>query len=172
MCGIAGIFEFGRGAQPDLRLLERMTDLIAHRGPDDWGHALRGSVALGHRRLSIIDLSAAGHQPMSSPDGAVWVTYNGECYNFADLAASLRARGHSFRSSSDTEVILQLYIEFGEKFLTMLDGMFALAIWDERRQRLIVARDRLGIKPLYYFADREHFVFASEMKSLLADRRV
>ncbi len=172
MCGIAGVFEFDRDARADPRLLERMTRLIAHRGPDDCGHVLRGSVGLGHRRLSIIDLSAAGHQPMASQDGAVWITYNGECYNYAALAALLRGRGCSFRSSSDTEVILQLYIEFGDKFLEMIDGMFALAIWDERRQRLLVARDRIGIKPLYYFADSEHFLFASEMKSLLADRRL
>ena len=115
MCGIAGVFEFDRDARADPRLLERMTRLIAHRGPDDSGHFLRGSVGLGHRRLSIIDLSAAGHQPMGSPDGAVWITYNGECYNYADLADLLRSRGCSFRSTSDTEVILQLYIEFGER---------------------------------------------------------
>ena len=172
MCGIAGIFEFGRGAVADARLLDRMTELIAHRGPDDSGLVLRGSVGLGHRRLSIIDLSAAGHQPMASEDGAVWITYNGECYNYGELARSLRARGHRFRSSSDTEVLLHLYLEQGERFLEAIDGMFALAIWDERKQQMLLARDRLGIKPLYYFADREHLLFASEMKSLLADPRV
>jgi asparagine synthase (glutamine-hydrolysing) len=172
MCGIAGIFEFGRGAKADQRLLERMTQLIAHRGRDDSGLVLRGGVGLGHRRLSIIDLSSAGHQPMASEDGAVWITYNGECYNYAELARSLRERGHRFRSSSDTEVLLHLYLERGENFFEAIDGMFALAIWDERKQQLLLARDRMGIKPLYYFADREHLVFASEMKSLLADRRV
>ena len=172
MCGIAGIFEFGRGAVADARLLDRMTELIAHRGPDDSELVLRGSVGLGHRRLSIIDLSAAGHQPMASEDGAVWITYNGECYNYGELARSLRARGHRFRSSSDTEVLLHLYLEQGERFLEAIDGMFALAIWDERKQQMLLARDRLGIKPLYYFADREHLLFASEMKSLLADPRV
>jgi len=161
MCGITGIFEFGRGAVADARLLGRMTELIAHRGPDDSGLVLRGSVGLGHRRLSIIDLSAAGHQPMASEDGAVWITYNGECYNYTELARSLRARGHRFRSSSDTEVLLHLYLEQGERFLEAIDGMFALAIWDERKQQMLLARDRLGIKPLCYFADHEHFLFAS-----------
>lgn len=172
MCGIAGIFQFDRNAPADLRLLSRMTELIAHRGPDDSGHWTSGNVALGHRRLSIIDVSPAGHQPMGSDDGSVWITYNGECYNYAELAAGLRARGHTFRSDSDTEVILHLYQERGERFLEAIDGMFALAIWDARKQCLLLARDRVGIKPLYYFADDERFLFASEMKGLLADPRV
>jgi asparagine synthase (glutamine-hydrolysing) len=172
MCGIAGIFEFDPAARADSRLLEQMTTLIAHRGPDDWGHVLRGNVGLGHRRLSIIDLSPGGHQPMSSEDGRVWITYNGECYNYPELAARLRSRGHRFRSSSDTEVILRLYLERGERFLEEVDGMFALAIWDERTQTLLLARDRIGIKPLYYFADRRRFLFASEMKALLADETI
>src|SRR5229473_310908 len=132
MCGIAGLYHFDPDARADEALLRRMTDLLAHRGPDDAGLYRSGSVGLGHRRLSIIDLSAAGHQPMASQDGTVWITYNGECYNYAELAALLRGRGCSFRSTSDTEVILQLYIEFGAHFLQMIDGMFALAIWDER----------------------------------------
>jgi asparagine synthase (glutamine-hydrolysing) len=172
MCGIAGIFEFDRAARADRHLLERMTELIAHRGPDDSHHVLRGNIGLGHRRLSIIDLSSAGRQPMSNEDGTVWITYNGECYNYRELAARLRSRGHAFRSSSDTEVILHLYLEQGERFLEEIDGMFALAIWDERKQSLLVARDRIGIKPLYYFADRHRFLFASEMKALLADDRI
>ena len=172
MCGIAGIFEFEAGAGADMGLLTRMTDLIAHRGPDDSGHWLGGNVGLGHRRLSIIDLSPAGHQPMGSDDGAVWITYNGECYNYAELAAGLRQRGHRFRSTSDTEVILHLYQELGERFLDEVDGMFALAIWDARAECLFLARDRLGIKPLYYAAGRRHFLFASEMKALLADPQV
>src|SRR6267143_258848 len=172
MCGIAGIFEFDPGARADPRLLEGMTQLIAHRGPDNSGHWICGNVALGHRRLSIIDLSTAGHQPMGSDDGAVWITYNGECYNYAELAAGLRQRGHHFHSGSDTEVILRLYEERGEAFLSEIDGMFALAIWDAREQTLLVARDRIGVKPLYFFADDQHFLFASEMKGLLADPRV
>jgi asparagine synthase (glutamine-hydrolysing) len=169
MCGIAGILEFDRGAHPDGNLLHRMTELIAHRGPDDSGHFIRDNVALGHRRLSVIDLSPSGHQPMSNDDGSAWITYNGECYNYRELAARLRRRGHRFRSTSDTEVILRLYEEKGEAFLDELDGMFALAIWDRRRRQLLLARDRLGIKPLFYFADNRHFIFASELKALLAD---
>ncbi len=172
MCGIAGIFEFDPAARVDPHLLQRMTDLIAHRGPDDSGHWLSGNIGLGHRRLSIIDLSPGGHQPMGSDDGAIWITYNGECYNYGELAEGLRHRGHRFRSTSDTEVILRLYQERGESFLDEVDGMFALAIWDARQRRLLLARDRLGIKPLYYFADERHFLFASEMKGLLADPRV
>jgi asparagine synthase (glutamine-hydrolysing) len=172
MCGIAGVFEYAPEAEVSRNLVVRMTDLIAHRGPDDSGHMCRGSVGLGHRRLSIIDLSAAGHQPMGSEDGTIWITYNGECYNYAGLRDWLRGRGHQFRSGSDTEVLLRLYQEKGEAFLADIDGMFAFAIWDARQQTLLVARDRIGIKPLYYFADRDHFLFASEMKALLADPRV
>ncbi len=172
MCGIAGIFEYGRGARVDQGLLARMTQLIAHRGPDDSGHWVDGNVALGHRRLSIIDVSPTGHQPMGSEDGSVWITYNGECYNYAELAVGLRARGHIFRSSSDTEVILRLYQERGERFLDLIDGMFALAIWDGRKRCLLLARDRIGIKPLYYAADDRRFLFASEMKALLADPQI
>jgi asparagine synthase (glutamine-hydrolysing) len=172
MCGIAGIFEFDRTASVDPRVLRHMADLIAHRGPDDCGYWISGNIGLAHRRLSIIDLSPAGHQPMGSADGAIWITYNGECYNYAELAAGLRQRGHRFRSQSDTEVILRLYEERGERFLDAIDGMFALAIWDARRQMLLLARDRIGIKPVYYFADDQHFLFASEMKGLLADPRV
>jgi asparagine synthase (glutamine-hydrolysing) len=172
MCGIAGIFEFDRTARVDARVLRQMADLIAHRGPDDCGYWISGNVGLAHRRLSIIDLSPAGHQPMGSADGAIWITYNGECYNYAELAAGLRQRGYRFRSQSDTEVILRLYEERGDRFLDAIDGMFALAIWDARRQTLLLARDRVGIKPVYYFADDEHFLFASEMKALLADPRV
>ncbi|MBV8772681.1 MAG: asparagine synthase (glutamine-hydrolyzing), partial [Deltaproteobacteria bacterium] len=169
MCGIAGIYHFDRDSRPDAVLLERMTHLIAHRGPDDCGHLVRDNVALGHRRLSIIDLSASGHQPMSNEDGSVWIVYNGECYNYAELAAALRARGWRFRSCSDTEVVLRLYEEKGEAFLQDLEGMFAFALWDRRKKLLLVARDRIGIKPLYWTADRNRFSFASEMKALLAD---
>jgi asparagine synthase (glutamine-hydrolysing) len=172
MCGIAGIFEFDLRSRPDESVLRRMTGLIAHRGPDDSGHVVDENAALGHRRLSIIDLSAAAHQPMSNDDGSVWITYNGECYNYRELTSRLRSRGHRFRSNSDTEAILRLYEEQGDSFLAGLDGMFALAIWDRNRRQLLLARDRLGIKPLYYFADRRHFAFASELKALLADPAV
>jgi asparagine synthase (glutamine-hydrolysing) len=172
MCGIAGIYHFDPDARADEALLRRMTDLLAHRGPDDAGLYRSGPVGLGHRRLSIIDLSAAGHQPMGSADGSVWITYNGECYNHQAFVGELEGRGHRFRSSSDTETLLCLYEEHGPAFLTKLDGMFALAIWDARRRRLLLARDRLGIKPLFYYHDREHVVFASELKALIADRSV
>jgi len=172
MCGIAGIYHFDPDARADEALLRRMTDLLAHRGPDDAGLYRSGPVGLGHRRLSIIDLSAAGHQPMGSADGSVWITYNGECYNHQAFVGEIEGRGHRFRSSSDTETLLCLYEEHGPAFLTKLDGMFALAIWDARRRRLLLARDRLGIKPLFYYHDREHLVFASELKALLADRSV
>jgi asparagine synthase (glutamine-hydrolysing) len=169
MCGIAGIFELDMRSRPDQGVLKRMTDLIAHRGPDDSGHFVDDNVGLGNRRLSVIDLSPAGHQPMGSDDGSLWITYNGECYNYAELASRLRARGHRFRSTSDTEVILRLYEEMGEAFLGELDGMFAFAIWDRRKKELLLARDRLGIKPLYYCAGGRRFTFASELKALLAD---
>jgi asparagine synthase (glutamine-hydrolysing) len=172
MCGIAGIFEYDASAKPQRRVLERMTQLLAHRGPDDVGYLEQGSVALGHRRLSIIDLSPAGHQPMANEDESIWIVYNGECYNYLDLARSLKAQGVRLRSQSDTEVLLRLYEQRGERFLQDLQGMFALAIWDSRRQTLIVARDRIGVKPLFYFSDRRHLLFASEMKALLADPAV
>jgi asparagine synthase (glutamine-hydrolysing) len=146
-----------------------MTDLIAHRGPDDQGHFVDGHVALGHRRLSIIDLSASGRQPMANATGDVWITYNGECYNYEELRTSLQASGYRFRSQSDTEVLLHLYEEYGVDFLQRIDGMYALAVWDARRARLLLARDRLGIKPLFYYSDGSRLLFASELKALLAD---
>lgn len=171
MCGIAGIFQFDPARRPDRDLLRRMTDLLAHRGPDDAGYEVTGPVGFGHRRLSIIDVSNGGHQPMANDDGTIVIVYNGECYNYRELAAGMRARGHRFRSSSDTEVILRLYEEKGDACFSELQGMFALAIWDGRRGRLVLARDRLGIKPLYVTHDRERLLFASEMKALLADPR-
>jgi asparagine synthase (glutamine-hydrolysing) len=172
MCGITGILHFDLEARADGALLRRMTDLVAHRGPDDAGMYLAGPVALGHRRLSIIDLSAAGHQPMANGDGSVWITYNGECYNHRRFVDELKSLGYRFRSTSDTETLLHLYEERGPAFLSQIDGMFSLAIWDARRRRLLLGRDRLGIKPLFYYHDREHLVFASELKALLADRSV
>jgi asparagine synthase (glutamine-hydrolysing) len=172
MCGIAGFLSFDPAAQAPAGVVRRMTDLIAHRGPDDEGQYAAGNVALGHRRLSILDLSAAGHQPMANDDASVWIIYNGECYNFRELARFLEGRGRRLRSRSDTEVILRLYEELGPDFVSRLEGMFAFAIWDGPRQRLLLARDRLGIKPLYYFADRQHLSFASELKALIADPAV
>ncbi|MCL4296057.1 MAG: asparagine synthase (glutamine-hydrolyzing) [Anaerolineae bacterium] len=170
MCGISGIYCFDPKTPVQMSLLQRMTDLIAHRGPDDFGYYVAGNIGLGHRRLSIIDLSAAGHQPMSNEDGTVWITYNGECYNHLDFTAALRSQGHQLKSTSDTETLIHLYEEYGPEFLKKIDGMYAFAIWDARRQRLLLARDRLGIKPLFYYYDQQHLIFASELKALLADR--
>jgi asparagine synthase (glutamine-hydrolysing) len=167
MCGISGFVNRHRPADP--ALLRRMTDVIAHRGPDGSGSYIDGPVALGHRRLSIIDLSSNGAQPMHNEDGKITVTFNGEIYNYLALRDELIARGHVFRSRCDTEVLVHGYEEWGEALPERLAGMFAFAIWDARRQRLFLARDRLGKKPLYYHLGKERFVFGSEIKSLLED---
>src|SRR3989442_6715479 len=151
MCGISGILYSERGRRPERRVIEAMTDALIHRGPDEGGCYLDGPVALGNRRLSIIDI-AAGRQPIGNEDGTVWITYNGEIYNYAELGEELLAKGHRFQTRSDTEVVLHLYEEAGEDCVERLRGMFAFAIWDSRQDKLLLARDRLGIKPLYYFA--------------------
>jgi asparagine synthase (glutamine-hydrolysing) len=148
-----------------------MTDLIHHRGPDGDGAYRSGPVGLGHRRLSIIDLNT-GSQPMCNEDGTVWVVYNGEIYNFPELRSELLSRGHQFKSTTDTEVIIHLYEELGAESVARFRGMFAFALWDERRQLLLLARDRVGIKPLYYVNTGRGLVFGSEIKSLLADPSV
>jgi asparagine synthase (glutamine-hydrolysing) len=168
MCGIAGRLNFDRDRPIDRDVLREMMDRIQHRGPDGGGEYVRGPVGLGHRRLSIIDL-ATGSQPMCNEDGTIWVVYNGEIYNFRELRTSLESRGHVFRSTSDTEVIVHLYEEMGERCVTRLQGMFAFALWDERKQQLLLARDRVGIKPLYFANVGNAIIFASEIKSLLAD---
>jgi asparagine synthase (glutamine-hydrolysing) len=170
MCGIAGLYNFGSGARDERDAVTAMRDAMAHRGPDDAGlWASRDNrVVLAHRRLSIVDLSAAGHQPMSNEDGSVWITFNGEIYNHADLRPSLEAKGHTFRSRTDTEAIVHQYEESGEDCLSSLDGMFAVGIWDAARDRLVLARDRLGKKPLYYTVIGGRLLFASEIKGLLA----
>lgn len=163
MCGLAGYA--GPRADPE-DLLVRMTRRLAHRGPDAEGYYRDGPVALGHRRLSVLDI-AGSPQPMSTPDGALTIIYNGEMYNFAALRAELAARGHVFRTQGDTEVLLHAYREHGTRMLEHLQGMFAFAIWDRERRRLFVARDHLGVKPLYYAWDGTTLVFASELKALL-----
>jgi asparagine synthase (glutamine-hydrolysing) len=164
MCGICGYVGDNR---PEL--LEPMCLTMKHRGPDDMGtwFDARQRVGLGHRRLSIIDLSPAGHQPMSNEDGTVWISYNGEIYNFQEHREFLVARGHTFRSHSDTEVLVHLYEEKGPDFVTDLNGIFALAIWDSRSGQLLLARDHAGIKPLYYWRSGDGLFFASEIKALL-----
>ncbi|MGH8612355.1 MAG: asparagine synthase (glutamine-hydrolyzing) [Gammaproteobacteria bacterium] len=166
MCGIAGIFHTDGQPVPTV-LLKRMTDALAHRGPDGEGFFNAGFVALGHRRLAIIDLSPGGHQPMSTPDGALTVTYNGEIYNYQELRVELESHGHRFTSRSDTEVLLHAWAEWGRGALQRLNGMFAFAVWDRRRAELTLARDRYGIKPLYYHWDGRRLSFGSEVKALL-----
>ena len=175
MCGFCGILSLDPSSPPAHRgLLDRMTDTMVHRGPDDRDVYLGREIALGHRRLAVIDLSRAGRQPMASEDGAVRLVYNGEVYNFRELAEEydLRGRGHVFRSRTDTEVLLHLYQELGVEMVHRLNGMFALAIWDGRERALYLIRDRFGIKPLFYQRDAGHFRFASEIKAILADGRV
>jgi asparagine synthase (glutamine-hydrolysing) len=167
MCGINGIAISARsGRQLDKDVVERMRDVIIHRGPDDSGLFVDGRVGLGHRRLSIVDV-ASGHQPMTNEDGRLQITYNGEIYNHADYRKDLEARGHVYRTHCDTETILHLYEEHGEKCVEYLRGMFAFAIWDARSQELFIARDRLGVKPLYYAHTHDgSLYFASEIKAL------
>jgi asparagine synthase (glutamine-hydrolysing) len=172
MCGIAGTLSFDPDRPAQRELLARMSGALAHRGPDDSGIRCDGPVGLVHRRLSIIDLSPAGHQPMSNEDGTVWIVFNGEIYNFQSLRPALEARGHRFRSQTDTEVILHLYEELGPDCVEPLRGMFAFAIWDAPRRRLLLARDRLGKKPLCYQVDDQALRFASEVKAILQDPAV
>src|ERR1043165_4588747 len=171
MCGIAGIVNLNPHARVDEARLKRMRDVLRHRGPDGAGLWIDGPVGLGHRRLSIVDL-AGGHQPMANEDESVWITYNGEIYNHAALRPGLEAAGHVYRTRSDTETILHLYEEDGERCVEKLQGMFAFAIWDKNHGRLLLARDRLGIKPLYYAITDDEIVFASEIKAILASGAV
>jgi asparagine synthase (glutamine-hydrolysing) len=191
MCGIAGIVQLNQGPV-DSALLERMTKELAHRGPDGEGYVLlaqggekplpvRGSlhdsvrggtaytIGLGHRRLAIVDLTPLGHQPMGTEDGRLWITYNGEIYNAPELRQELIGLGHPFRSSSDTEVLLKAYRQWGRHCLERLNGMFAFALWDDHEGVLFAARDRFGIKPFYYRREDARFLFASEVKALLCD---
>ncbi len=166
MCGIAGIVHLdGRAASP--AVLKRMTDAIAHRGPDGEGHWIEGGVGLGHRRLSIIDLSPAGRQPMVSADQRYVLSYNGEVYNFRELRAELETAGHRFRSQTDSEVVLNALAAWGAGALERFNGMFAFALFDRRQRQLLLGRDRYGIKPLYYTQQAGWFAFASEQKALL-----
>ena len=169
MCGICGVLAFNDSFARDERVIVAMRDTMTHRGPDDAGvwRSPTGRVALGHRRLSIVDVSHSGHQPMSNEDGSVWVVFNGEIYNHDELRPGLEARGHRYRSRCDTETIVHLYEEEGPRCVEQLDGMFALAIWDERRRELFLARDRLGKKPLYWTRTPAGLAFASEIKALL-----
>lgn len=167
MCGIAGLVHTDAAIVSPVTL-QRMTDAIAHRGPDGQGHWIEGNVGLGHRRLAIIDLSPAAHQPMVNADHRYVLSYNGEIYNFRELRAELEAEGFWFRSQSDTEVVLNALAAWGVSALQRFNGMFALALWDRRERRLLLARDRYGIKPLYYSQQGHQFAFGSEQKAMLA----
>jgi asparagine synthase (glutamine-hydrolysing) len=167
MCGICGALGTRDGFAAGEDVVTRMRDTLVHRGPDDGGTWSAPGIALGHRRLSIIDLSPAGHQPMSNEDGTVWVTFGGEIYNHAELRAELERKGHVYRSQTDTETIVHLYEEEGPRCVERLNGMFHYAIWDTRTRELHLARDRLGKKPLYFAQPDGGFLFASEIKALL-----
>jgi asparagine synthase (glutamine-hydrolysing) len=168
MCGFSGIVHFDPSHPVEPERLRRMRDVLSHRGPDGRGMFIDGHVGLAHRRLAIVDVSPAGEQPMTNEDGSVWIAFNGEIYNHASLRPGLEARGHRYRSRSDTETIVHLYEEDGTRLVHQLHGMFAFAIWDKEKQQLLLARDRLGIKPLYYACTGSELVFASEIKSIFA----
>jgi asparagine synthase (glutamine-hydrolysing) len=167
MCGICGIFEYERRTDIAVESVHKMNQTMIHRGPDDGGVFVGPGIGLGHRRLSIIDL-AGGHQPMSNEDGTIWVLLNGEIYNYPELRATLLQRGHTFTTKSDTEAIVHLYEDCAEDCFAKLRGMFSIAIWDSRQRKLVLARDRVGKKPLFYAANDKRILFGSELKALLA----
>ena len=166
MCGITGLI-YTNNAPVSPVVLQKMTDSIAHRGPDGEGHWIEGNVGIGHRRLAVIDLSPAGQQPMISADNRYVLSYNGEIYNFRELRGELEAKGYWFRSKTDSEVVLNALAEWGQKALKKFNGMFAIAFWDRKERILLLARDRYGIKPLYVSNKENAFVFGSEQKSIL-----
>src|SRR6188508_1619850 len=171
MCGIVGIWEYGAAeGRVTGKLIEAMRDTMPHRGPDDVGSYVfdNGRGALGFRRLSIIDLSAAGHQPMQGCESKnVWLVFNGEIYNHEQLRPDLEKRGHLYRSKSDSETIVHLYEERGIDFVNEIEGDFGIALWDEQQQQLSLYRDRMGVKPLYYYIKNGRVLFASEIKAIL-----
>ena len=163
MCGICGQYNYAHLEPVTRDALARMTRKMVHRGPDDEGFYLEGSLGLGFRRLSIIDL-AGGHQPMSDQDGSIWLVFNGEIYNFLELRKELQSLGHAFRTNSDTEVIIIGYKQWGIEILNKLNGMFGLALWDVPRRKLTIARDAMGIKPIYFLAGKGRLLFGSEIR--------
>ena len=167
MCGICGLYYFSRDDVVEKDRIQRMARTLSHRGPDDEGVYLDGRVGLGHRRLSIIDLST-GRQPISNEDGSVWTVFNGEIYNFLEIRNQLIEQGHQFQTQTDTEILVHGYEQYGVGLVEKLNGMFAFAIWDAQEQRLVLVRDRLGIKPLFYHRDNSRLIFGSEVKSVLA----
>lgn len=171
MCGIAGILNLGEGEPPELERGSRMLATLRHRGPDEFGLYAGSSALLASARLSIIDLQS-GRQPISNEDGSVWVVFNGEIFNYRELRAELSARGHRFTTRTDTEVLVHLYEDHGPSFLSRLNGQFAFAIWDSRRRELLLARDRLGVRPLFYTMHQGRLYFGSEIKAILANREI
>jgi len=171
MCGIAGLYNYASRLPVSEETVRRMCDVIRHRGPDDEGYLTDGEFGMGMRRLSIIDV-AGGHQPVFNEDGSAGIVFNGEIYNYRQLMSRLRKKGHTFRTGSDTETIIHLYEEMGDDCVTELRGMFAFAIWDARKKKLLLARDRIGKKPLFYFLSPQRIVFASEIKSILEDETI
>ncbi|MDD5625829.1 MAG: asparagine synthase (glutamine-hydrolyzing) [Patescibacteria group bacterium] len=169
MCGIVGIFYHRNNSSVDESALIKARDTMVHRGPDDAGIYISSNkiLGLGHRRLSIIDLSPAGHQPMANKDETSWITFNGEIYNFIEIREELEKIGHQFKSNSDTEVVLHAYEEWGEECLNKFNGMWAFAIWDNKKQELFCSRDRFGVKPFYYYYDNQKIIFGSEIKAIL-----
>ena len=168
MCGICGKIDFYH-SKVDSEIIDKMTDSLTYRGPDDKGVFTSGHVALGHRRLSIIELSSSGNQPMSNEDESIWLVFNGEIYDFQEHRKNLKEKGHTLKSRTDTEVLIHLYEDQGVDCINNINGMFAFAIWDKRYDRIFLGRDRLGIKPLHYFWDGRTLIFASEIKAILRD---
>src|SRR5512132_2585926 len=171
MCGIAGIVAADRLHADERARLTDMRDVLSHRGPDDAGMFTDAQGGLAHRRLSIVDL-ASGHQPLANEDETIWIVFNGEIYNHRDIRAELEAAGHRYRTQSDTETIVHAYEQWGDECVHRLRGMFAFAIWDSARRRLLLARDRLGIKPLYWSEAGGRLLFGSEIKAILESRLV
>ena len=171
MCGIAGILHRESDGPVAERDMRQMLAMLRHRGPDEFGILLDGPVGLGNARLSIIDLST-GQQPIGNEDGTLWIVFNGEVFNYVELRPELEARGHRFATTSDTEVLLHAYEEFGPACVERFNGQFAFAIWDTRDRSLFLARDRLGVRPLFYTIQNGSFIFASEIKSILATGRI
>src|SRR5512133_1713745 len=167
MCGIVGVLSLENADPVPESMIRQMLGMIRHRGPDEFGIYLGGAAALGNARLSIIDLSG-GQQPIANEDESLWIVFNGEIFNYLELRPKLEARGHQFATSSDTEVLLHMYEEYGPACLDHLNGQFAFAVWNTREQSLFLARDRLGVRPLFYTIKQGKLVFASEIKSILS----
>lgn len=172
MCGICGIYYFDRNKEVSHSVLKKMNDKLKHRGPDGEGYFIDRNIGFGHRRLKIIDLSDNANQPMFNEDNKICLIYNGEIYNYIELRKELKKAGHIFKTESDTEIIIHAYEEWGHKCLNRFNGMWAFALWDNKKKELFCARDRFGIKPFYFYTDNEKFIFASEIKSILSSRLV